>query len=113
MEGMHLDDDTTLSPGVDDVSSPLLLRSSSSSSSGLNLRGGTLSVNPTANTTLTHTHTGQLDCQDCAPTLTRFAAPYSRRSAASRSGLIRASSRTCSLWRTLSSAGLLGRGSAD
>ncbi len=45
MEGMHLDDDTTLSPGVDDVSSSLL-PPSSSSSSGLNLRGGTLSVQP-------------------------------------------------------------------
>ena len=44
---MHPDDDTTLSPEADDVSSPLLPPSSSHTKPlGLNLRGGTLSVHP-------------------------------------------------------------------
>ena len=44
---MHPDDDTTLSPEADGVSSPLLPPSSSHTKPlGLNLRGGTLSVHP-------------------------------------------------------------------
>ena len=46
-DGMHPDDDPTISPESEDVSSPLLPPSSSHPKPlGLNLRGGTLSVHP-------------------------------------------------------------------